>query len=279
MIKKHSFSSAMKYLVEDELVKNRIHRAFGEKYHLIISALASGLTPDGGDVDLETFLYDLLHNEARLYKRFNAKGSYGKYPINILGLGGVYFYKAPEFDAEGYFFNLEDASNAVVSNWTDSLVSSSGRSFRTPFNNPAIEAWLKAEDHQAQILKSECLLNEASAVKRLFMWRQLLQGGTIESPELGAKLAAFWVDDADKEPQLRHTLDALAMKVLPNGAAVVSVLPSASYAVVLEKLKWHAFENLRAAAHELLTAHGIAAMSARSRLATAIRTADVISGI
>lgn len=82
---------------------------------------------------LSDILCDLLSSEGRLYRRFMARGSEWNYPIDIRGLGGVYFVSAPEFDDIGYFLSLEDAEDEVISNWSGSLVSKKGRTYRPPF--------------------------------------------------------------------------------------------------------------------------------------------------
>lgn len=92
---------------------------------------------------LSDILCDLLSSEGRLYRRFMARGSEWNYPIDIRGLGGVYFVSAPEFDEIGYFISLEDAEDAIVSHWCDSLVSEKGRTYRPPFmSEPPSEGML-----------------------------------------------------------------------------------------------------------------------------------------
>jgi hypothetical protein len=93
---------------------------------------------DGDNTEIEgeylsDLLCDLLMNDGRLYKRFTARGSEWNYPIDIRGLGGVYFIGAPEFGVIGYFLSLDEAEKVVISNWSDSLVSPKGRKFRVAF--------------------------------------------------------------------------------------------------------------------------------------------------
>lgn len=128
-----TFEEIQKYLVRDRHVRSQVSRKYGSNAPKILEILAKGDDPDIADADVSTFLIDLLHNDAHLYSRFTARGSYGNYHIDIKGLGGVYFYWAPEFGSTGYFLSIDEASDAIVSNWSDSLTSSSGRVYRKPF--------------------------------------------------------------------------------------------------------------------------------------------------
>lgn len=122
-----------KYLIRDSLVRAKLAKHYKDRAPRILKMIAAGDPCVGAG----TFFKDLMDNDARLYKRFIAKGSHGNYHIDIKGLGGVYVYSAPEFDVIGYFLSIDDASEAIVANWTDSLVSSFGRSYREPFINDA----------------------------------------------------------------------------------------------------------------------------------------------
>lgn len=138
-----AFEEVRRYLVDDVHVRDEIARTFKHDAPTVLRSLVRDEDPDLPDVDVDTFLLDLLHNDGRLYKRYTAHGSYGGYHIDIRGLGGVYFYWAPEFDTTGYFLSVDDASNGIEWDWADNLVSSKGRTYRAPFLRSA-EATEKA---------------------------------------------------------------------------------------------------------------------------------------
>lgn len=128
-----TFEEIRRYLIDDAHVRDEIARTFKSDTPTILTLLARGEELQLPNADVDTFLIDLLHNDGRIYKRYTAHGSYGGYHIDIRGLGGVYFYWAPEFDTTGYFLSVEDASDAIGWNWADNLVSSKGRIYRLPF--------------------------------------------------------------------------------------------------------------------------------------------------
>lgn len=128
-----TFEEIRRYLVDDAYVRDEIVWTFKDDAPTILKSLARGEDPQLPDADVDTFLIDLLHNLGRLYKRYTAHGSYGGYHIDIRGLGGVYFYWAPEFDTTGYFLSIDDASDAIEWDWADNLASSKGRTYRPPF--------------------------------------------------------------------------------------------------------------------------------------------------
>jgi len=128
-----TFEEIRRYLIDDAHVRDEIARTFKSDTPTILTSLAKGEELQLPNADVDTFLIDLLHNDGRIYKRYTAHGSYGGYHIDIRGLGGVYFYWAPEFDTTGYFLSVEDASDAIGWNWADNLVSSKGRIYRLPF--------------------------------------------------------------------------------------------------------------------------------------------------
>jgi len=138
-----TFEEIRRYLIDDAYVRDEIVWSFKDDAPAILKSLVRGEDPHLIDADIDTFLIDLLHNVGRLYKRYTAHGSYGSYHIDIRGLGGVYFYWAPEFDTTGYFLSVDDASDAIEWNWADNLASSKGRTYRLPFLRSA-EATEKA---------------------------------------------------------------------------------------------------------------------------------------
>ena len=132
------FEEIKKYLINDAHVRSRILRKFKKDARLIMESVLKGQDFDLPGLYVNSFLNDLLHNDARLYKRFTARGSFGNYHIDIKGLGGVYFYWAPDFGSTGYFISIDEASTLIVSNWADNLVSFSGRVYRKPFNSQTL---------------------------------------------------------------------------------------------------------------------------------------------
>lgn len=143
-----AFEEIRRYLIDDAYVRDEIVWTYKQDAPAVLRSLARGEEPDLPDADVDTFLLDLLHNVGRLYKRYTAHGSYGSYPIDIRGFGGVYFYWAPEFDTTGYFLSVDDASDAIESDWADNLASSKGRTYRPPFlrNAEATEKALSEVD-------------------------------------------------------------------------------------------------------------------------------------
>lgn len=148
-----TFEETWRYLIDDAHVRDEIDQTFKRDAPAILKSLAKGEDPQLPDADVDTFLMDLLHSDGRLYKRYTAHGSYGGYHIDIRGLGGVYFYWAPEFGTTGYFLSVEDASDAIGWNWADNLVSSTGRTYRPPFvrNAEATEKALSKADVAASL--------------------------------------------------------------------------------------------------------------------------------
>ena len=143
MKKPLTFEEIRRYLIDDAHVRDEIARTFKSDAPAILTSLARGEELQLPNADVDAFLIDLLHNDGRIYKRYTAHGSYGGYPIDIRGLGGVYFYWAPEFDTTGYFLSVDDASDSIEWDGADNLVSSKGRTYRPPFVRSA-EATEKA---------------------------------------------------------------------------------------------------------------------------------------
>lgn len=129
----NSFGEVQKFLADDPFVKRAILKTFGARSVDALKAISGGHSPEVSGIHVEDFLFDLLHNEARLYKRFTARGDEWNFHIDIRGFGGVYFYGAPEYDDVGYFLSIEDAESSIIMNWNDNLVSEKGRTYRVPF--------------------------------------------------------------------------------------------------------------------------------------------------
>lgn len=138
MLAQLDFSKVKNRLLDDDHVRLKLSRKHKSGFGVVVDRIEGDELRLLADHD-ENFLLDLLHNDGRLYRRFTAKGSFGNYFIDVKGLGGVYFYWAPEFGITGYFLSLEDASNLIISNWSDSLVSISGRNYRRPFKKRLLD--------------------------------------------------------------------------------------------------------------------------------------------
>lgn len=143
-----TFDEIRRYLIDDDYVRDEIIWTYKDDAPTILKSLARGEGPKLPDADVDSFLKDMLHNVGRIYKRYTAHGSYGSYHIDVRGLGGVYFYWAPEFDTTGYFLSVDDASDAIERDWSDNLASSKGRTYRSPFlrNAKATEKALSEVD-------------------------------------------------------------------------------------------------------------------------------------
>ena len=109
-------------MLPDEIVVNALNREYGDAAQKVIKELKEGGSPEINGVYALDFLADLLMNEARTFKTYWALGDFGEYPIQIYGLGSVFYHKAPEFDLAGYFESEEDAEDDIKSNWSDNLL-------------------------------------------------------------------------------------------------------------------------------------------------------------
>ncbi len=109
-------------LLNDDITIKAIRKQFGYSSDSVLSALEIGKFPEVDGIHLYDFLTDLLLNEPRKFKTYWAKNEDGAYPIQIFGLGSVFYYWAPEFDRVGYFDSEEAAASDIVSNWSDSLI-------------------------------------------------------------------------------------------------------------------------------------------------------------
>jgi hypothetical protein len=191
-ISKHPFERVARYLVADALVVKAIRCEFGSATDQIIQSIAAGDDPECDDVDLQAFLEELLLNDGRFYRQFTAIGSYGKYPVDIRGLGGVYFYSAPEFGSTGYFLSIVDACEAVQLNWCDSLTSSRGRKFREPFVNQRMLDELASGPAEASRHEALLLLSKPASQEDAEHWNRLLSGAPIRDVELCRRLLKRW---------------------------------------------------------------------------------------
>lgn len=178
MAEAQELNKLIKFVAMDEIAAKALKKRFGvssaEAYDLISSDESAEI--DGES--LTDFLTDLLENEARLYRRFTARGDYGNYHIDIRGLGGTYFYSAPEFGVTGYFDSIDDADDAVTSEWSDSLTSYNARQYREGFlnlqlieeKNAALEKQTKSQidqSSQTQVALGSPKRPKADSTKRV----------------------------------------------------------------------------------------------------------------
>jgi len=122
-----SLADAAPLLIRDPVVLKEFRRTFIDAAQRL-ERIGRG---DGLKDGEWTLLADTLHNDSRRYVRHWGVGSFGKYPIEIRGLGGGYYVSAPEFDDVGYFDSVDDAESHIHSNWIDVFP---GRTFRKPFD-------------------------------------------------------------------------------------------------------------------------------------------------
>ncbi len=120
-------------LARDPVVKKDMKAKYGKEADIILAKLTLGQPLGERHNDVLNLMRDLVGNNGRLYTRHTASESYGPYEINILGLGGVYWYFAPEYGWTGLFESLEDAEGDVESNWCDTLIRSRTRHYRPAF--------------------------------------------------------------------------------------------------------------------------------------------------
>ena len=188
MEKRLTFDEIQTYLIRDPHVRSEITRAFGGNAQRILESLCKDVDPEIIEADTRAFLIDLLHNDARLYSRFTARGSYGNYHIDIKGLGGVYFYFAPEFGATGYFLSIDEATDAINDNWSDSLTSSFGRIYRKPFFDELMEPKLSPEK-SAQTAPAQSRQKSSSAQRVLDFYLDEVSGQVFWHSKYGSDQA------------------------------------------------------------------------------------------
>ncbi len=270
------FDAVARYLIADNYVVKALRRQFGECSTEIIDAVMSGKFPEFGDIHTHDFLQDLLHNDARLYVRFYARGSFGTYPITVSGLGGVYFFQAPDFGTTGYFLDLACAKEAIASNWCDSLVSANGRRYREPFENPLLELELARAKAGEAIQCASQLLDCPNSLERTRLWVRLLDGSPLDDVHLCADVLCLWVQQ-DLEPGERlSSVDRIVRVLLKEGPKVLRVCGERGQSYVIQNLASMAADAVVARADKLYTTTGIARMSAATSLASAERAVDII---
>ena len=110
-------------LVRDPVVIRAFKKEYPTDWKRRVERLRRSGTLDDDELVL---LEDLIQNEGRDYLRFHGKGAdYDEsdpsdvdlYAIDVVGLGGIYFVRACEFDDSGYFRSLDQAEREVGRRW------------------------------------------------------------------------------------------------------------------------------------------------------------------
>lgn len=111
-------------LVRDPVVISAFKKEYPTDWTGRVTRLRRGGTLSGDELEL---LEDLIQNEAREYLRFYGKGpdydesdpaDGGLFPIDVVGLGGIYFVRGYEFGNSGYFRSLQQAEQDVERRWS-----------------------------------------------------------------------------------------------------------------------------------------------------------------
>lgn len=203
MKNRYDIEAVAKYLVDDKFVSTSIRKKCGSQSIELILQLQSGEFPDCDGEDLLNYLIDLLHNNARLYKRYIARGSCGNYYIDIQGLGGVYFYHAPEFDRKGYFLSIEDAGSDIELDWNDNLTSYNGRIYRKPFVSTARVEAVKKSKADESLRKAQLFLSTNATAHDVTAWKELLISAPLRDVETCVHILELWFKE-------NHDLSALS---------------------------------------------------------------------
>lgn len=183
------FDKVVSKILDDPIVDNVIKKTLGTKAIIEVRRkIGAGDSFEFNGIGIHDFLEDFLINDGVLYKKFLARGSYGNYPIDIRGLGGVYFYHAPDYGRTGYFLRFSDADDSVIANWSDNLVSTSGRIYRFPFEQTAIGI-----DRNVRLF----LASRPSDDDPIY-WNELLLGQSVIDSELSALLVKRWLETPDE---------------------------------------------------------------------------------
>lgn len=96
-------------LIRDEVVISAFKKNFPSDAEQRLQRISEGHPLDDDESDL---LADVLLNESRLYLEF--RGPVGdEFPIEVRGLGGVYYAWAPDIDEVGLFDSLTAAEAGV----------------------------------------------------------------------------------------------------------------------------------------------------------------------
>lgn len=287
---KYEFEEVARYLVDDKFVVKKIEMMFGLHASALIAEIAAGQLPECQGHELFDVLGDLLHSDARIYRRFTARGSFGNYPIDIRGLGGVYFYKAPEFDLIGYFLTIDDADSKITLNWNDNLTSCIGRNYREPFfneklaeifknseveENPNRHLPLLSKDEPLRVVvasknsndrenlhQAKLFLSKVESSLDLATWQELLGSAPIKDTQVCASLLERWFDSkldfsnltgANPRNLFRLTLD--------SEKSVFINLIDRGRGDLIQQIRMTADREVEVLSRKLKNTHGVARMA------------------
>ena len=125
-------------LVRDRIAIREIKKAYPTDWTRRIERFRRGDAPTNEELDM---LHDLIQNEGRSYLLFHGQGAdYDEddpsdvdlYPIDVKGLGGIYFVEGYEFGDSGFFQSLDDAEAYVWHKW-DGVTIYGPKQVRPPF--------------------------------------------------------------------------------------------------------------------------------------------------
>lgn len=252
MPNRYEFEAVVKFLPADELTVKAIRKQFPTRTPELIRAIEAGECPECNGEDIQTFLLDLLHNESRLYKRFIARGSYGNYYIDVRGLGGIYFYHAPEFDRSGYYLSIDDASADITMDWNDSLTSYDGRSYRDPFVSQKMVDAIKKSKADANFKQVQLFLSKPEALRDLPALQKLLASVPIQEFEAAIRIS---LDSSD---------------VLARHFIVTQLTE------LLQRIRAAAESEVETLTRRLKSTHGVARMGLAQSLGTAKNESEAI---
>jgi hypothetical protein len=261
MSNKYEIEAVAKFLTADELVVKAIRKKFSNRASELIQAIESGESPECNGEDLLTFLLDLLHNDARLYKRYIARGSFGPYHIDIRGLGGVYFFHAPEFDLTGYYLSIDDAGSDITLDWNDSLTSYSGRSYREGFVNKTIVEAIKKSKADDSLKQAQLFLSMPEALQDVSAWQDLLALTPIQDIEICVTLLERWFGSTiDFSSVSGSTHNNLFRLTLTSCEAVFSYLMAHGRSALVQQIQVAADHDIETLTSKLKKTHGVARM-------------------
>ncbi len=270
MSNKYEIEAVAKFLTSDELVVKAIRKKFSSQASELIQAIESGESPECNGEDLLTFLLDLLHNDARLYRRYIARGSFGPYHIDIRGLGGVYFYHAPEFDLTGYYLSIDDAGSDITLDWNDSLTSYSGRSYREGFvNKKMVEAINKSKADES-LRQAQFFLSMPEALHDVSAWQGLLALTPVHDIETCVSILERWFGSTiDFSSVSGNTHNNLFRLTLATYEPTFSYLVAHGKSALIQQIQVAASLDVERLTSELQATHGVARMGLAQSLGRA----------
>lgn len=276
MVEQLPIEAVARYLLADASVLRALRKEFGVRSSLVIDSVRSGIFQINDLVHPLDFLCDMLRNESRLYTRFHVRGSFGSYPVDVRGLGGVYYFHAPEFGSSSYFLELNKAEDAVVHQWVDTLVSARGRRYRPAFENCSIEMERVRADQEKVAVAARELLQGGANLDQAKIWTQLLQGPPIHDAQLCADLLEKWHASEFSEDQRARQFNDIVRVLLSDLKSTLSALQNDLRVELIALLTISASKSISIRAAELERARGVARLGAANHLDSARRAAERI---